>query len=85
MLWPLSFFPPVFPVNEAKGKQKVLGSNQKLKFSPTELMVYCKDFRMVRFRFDEAGPDSTKKVRPKVQAEDCVSVCVHNVVELAAF
>nr|XP_023650807.1 myotubularin-related protein 10-like isoform X1 [Paramormyrops kingsleyae] len=59
---PLAGVEQVVTVNEAKGKQKVLGSNQKLKFSPTELMVYCKDFRMVRFRFDEAGPDSTKKV-----------------------
>lgn len=49
-------------VNDAKGKQKVLGSNKKLKFNPTELILYCKDFRIVRFRFDEAGPESAKKV-----------------------
>ena len=49
-------------VNDAKGKQKVLGSNQKLKFNPTELILYCKDFRIIRFRFDEAGPESAKKV-----------------------
>lgn len=52
----------VFLVNDAKGKQKVLGSNQKLKFNPTELILYCKDFRIIRFRFDEAGPESAKKV-----------------------
>ncbi|XP_076852448.1 myotubularin-related protein 10 [Brachyhypopomus gauderio] len=49
-------------VNDAKGKQKVLGSNKKLKFNPTELILYCKDFRIIRFRFDEAGPESAKKV-----------------------
>lgn len=49
-------------VNDAKGKQKVLCSNQKLKFNPTELILYCKDFRIIRFRFDEAGPQSAKKV-----------------------
>ncbi|XP_006628855.3 myotubularin-related protein 10 [Lepisosteus oculatus] len=59
---PLACIEQVVTVNDAKGKQKVLGSNQKLKFNPTELIIYCKDFRMVRFRFDEAGPESTKKV-----------------------
>uniref|UniRef100_A0A8C2CIG1 Myotubularin related protein 10 n=1 Tax=Cyprinus carpio TaxID=7962 RepID=A0A8C2CIG1_CYPCA len=49
-------------VNDVKGKQKILGSNQKLKFNPTELILYCKDFRIIRFRFDEAGPESAKKV-----------------------
>lgn len=49
-------------VNDAKGKRKVLGSNQKLKFNPTELILYCKDFRIIRFCFQEAGPESAKKV-----------------------
>ncbi|XP_044774236.1 myotubularin-related protein 10 [Neomonachus schauinslandi] len=49
-------------VNDHKRKQKVLGPNQKLKFNPTELIIYCKDFRIVRFRFDESGPESAKKV-----------------------
>lgn len=55
---------PLFPssVNDHKRKQKVLGPNQKLKFNPTELIIYCKDFRIVRFRFDESGPESAKKV-----------------------
>ncbi|XP_061078648.1 myotubularin-related protein 10-like isoform X1 [Conger conger] len=59
---PLACVEQVVTVNDAKGKQKVLGSNQKLKFNPTELIVYCKDFRIIRFRFDEAGPESAKKV-----------------------
>lgn len=49
-------------MNDHKRKQKVLGPNQKLKFNPTELIIYCKDFRIVRFRFDESGPESAKKV-----------------------
>ncbi|CAH2273729.1 Hypothetical predicted protein [Pelobates cultripes] len=49
-------------INETKRKQKILSSNQKLKFNPTELIIYCKDFRILRFRFDEAGPESAKKV-----------------------
>lgn len=49
-------------VNDTKGKKKVLGSNQKLKFNPTELILYCKDLRIIRFCFDEAGPESAKKV-----------------------
>uniref|UniRef100_A0A8C6TF69 Myotubularin related protein 10 n=1 Tax=Neogobius melanostomus TaxID=47308 RepID=A0A8C6TF69_9GOBI len=52
----------VVTVNDAKGKKKVLGSNQKLKFNPTELILYCKDLRIIRFCFDEAGPESAKKV-----------------------
>ncbi|RXM30068.1 Myotubularin-related protein 10 [Acipenser ruthenus] len=59
---PLTCIEQVVTVNDAKRKQKVLGSNQKLKFNPTELIIYCKDFRIVRFRFDEAGPESAKKV-----------------------
>ncbi|XP_051550513.1 myotubularin-related protein 10-like isoform X2 [Myxocyprinus asiaticus] len=59
---PLACVDQVVTVNDAKGKQKVLGSNQKLKFNPTELILYCKDFRIIRFRFDEAGPESVKKV-----------------------
>lgn len=55
-------FVSFFAVNDTKRKQKVLGPNQKLKFNPTELIIYCKDFRIVRFRFDEAGPESAKKV-----------------------
>lgn len=53
----------MYIVNDIKGKQKILGSNQKLKFNPTELILYCKDFRIIRFRFDEAGPESAKKVQ----------------------
>uniref|UniRef100_A0A8B9J6X4 Myotubularin related protein 10 n=1 Tax=Astyanax mexicanus TaxID=7994 RepID=A0A8B9J6X4_ASTMX len=58
---PLACVEQVVTVNDAKGKQKVLGCNKKLKFNPTELILYCKDFRIVRFRFDEAGPESAKK------------------------
>ena len=57
----------VVPVNDAKGKKKVLGSNQKLKFNPSELILYCKDFRILRFSFDEAGPEGAKKVGPVLQ------------------
>lgn len=53
-------------VNDAKGKRKVLGSNQKLKFNPTELVLYCKDLRIIRFCFDEAGPESARKVSENV-------------------
>lgn len=49
-------------MNDTKGKKKVLGSNQKLKFNPTELILYCKDLRIIRFCFGEAGPESAKKV-----------------------
>ncbi|XP_041082933.1 myotubularin-related protein 10 [Polyodon spathula] len=59
---PLTCIEQVVTVNDGKRKQKVLGSNQKLKFNPTELIIYCKDFRIVRFCFDEAGPESAKKV-----------------------
>lgn len=59
---PLACVEQVVTVNDVKGKQKILVSNQKLKFNPTELILYCKDFRIIRFRFDEAGPESAKKV-----------------------
>ncbi|XP_056870092.1 myotubularin-related protein 10 isoform X2 [Takifugu flavidus] len=59
---PLTCLEQVVTVNDAKGKRKVLGSNQKLKFNPTELILYCKDLRIMRFCFQEAGPESAKKV-----------------------
>uniref|UniRef100_G3TKN5 Myotubularin-related protein 10 n=3 Tax=Loxodonta africana TaxID=9785 RepID=G3TKN5_LOXAF len=59
---PLTCIEQIVTVNDHKRKQKVLGPNQKLKFNPTELIIYCKDFRVVRFRFDESGPESAKKV-----------------------
>lgn len=59
---PLTCIEQIVTINDHKRKQKVLGPNQKLKFNPTELIIYCKDFRIVRFRFDESGPESAKKV-----------------------
>ncbi|XP_033840185.1 myotubularin-related protein 10 [Periophthalmus magnuspinnatus] len=59
---PLTCLDQVVTVNDTRGKKKVLGSNQKLKFNPTELILYCKDLRIIRFCFDEAGPESAKKV-----------------------
>ncbi|XP_053573532.1 myotubularin-related protein 10 [Bombina bombina] len=59
---PLTCIEQIVIVNDTKRKQKILSPNQKLKFNPTELIVYCKDFRILRFRFDEAGPESAKKV-----------------------
>ncbi|XP_076011783.1 myotubularin-related protein 10 [Genypterus blacodes] len=59
---PLTCLEQVVTVNDTKGKKKVLRLNKKLKFNPTELILYCKDFRIVRFCFDEAGPESAKKV-----------------------
>ncbi|KAM8878035.1 myotubularin-related protein 10 isoform 1-T2 [Synchiropus picturatus] len=59
---PLTCLDHVVTVNDTKGKKKALGSNQKLKFNPTELLLYCKDLRIIRFCFDEAGPESAKKV-----------------------
>ncbi|XP_029947478.1 myotubularin-related protein 10 isoform X2 [Salarias fasciatus] len=59
---PLTCLEQVLTVNDTKGKKKVLGSNQKLKFNPTELLLYCKDLRVIRFCFVEAGPESAKKV-----------------------
>lgn len=59
---PLTCLEQVVTVNDTKGKKKVLGSNQKLKFNPTELILYCKDLRVIRFCFEEAGPESARKV-----------------------
>ncbi|KAM8974654.1 myotubularin-related protein 10 [Pelodytes ibericus] len=59
---PLTCIEQIVVVNDTKRKQKILSSNQKLKFNPTELIIYCKDFRILRFCFDEAGPESAKKV-----------------------
>uniref|UniRef100_A0A8C5HVX8 Myotubularin phosphatase domain-containing protein n=1 Tax=Gouania willdenowi TaxID=441366 RepID=A0A8C5HVX8_GOUWI len=59
---PLTCLEQVVTVNDTKGKKKVLGSNQKLKFNPTELILYCKDLRILRFCFNEAGPESARKV-----------------------
>ncbi|XP_054854919.1 myotubularin-related protein 11 isoform X2 [Eublepharis macularius] len=36
-------------------KAKVLTSTSALKFIPEELVIYCRDFRVLRFRFHESG------------------------------
>ncbi|XP_048338404.1 myotubularin-related protein 11-like, partial [Sphaerodactylus townsendi] len=36
-------------------KAKVLSSTSTLKFIPEELIIYCRDFRVLRFRFHESG------------------------------
>ncbi|KAM4038015.1 myotubularin-related protein 10 [Anomaloglossus baeobatrachus] len=59
---PLTCIEQIVVVNDTKRKQKILSFNKKLKFNPTELIIYCKDFRILRFRFDESGPESAKKV-----------------------
>lgn len=59
---PLTCLDQVVTVNDTNKKRKVLSSNQKLKFNPTELILYCKDLRIIRFCFDEAGPESARKV-----------------------
>lgn len=75
-----------FSVNDAKGKRKVLGSNQKLKFNPTELILYCKDLRIMRFCFQEAGPESAKKVsRAAVVAFSFVSLLLAAVLNGTCF
>ncbi|KAG8516357.1 Myotubularin-related protein 10, partial [Galemys pyrenaicus] len=74
---PLTCIEQIVTVNDHKRKQKVLGPNQKLKFNPTELIIYCKDFRIVRFRFDESGPESAKKVMPLSFTEFSVSHCIY--------
>ncbi|XP_056425798.1 myotubularin-related protein 10 [Hyla sarda] len=60
--WLIGIIEQIVVVNDTKRKQKILSSNKKLKFNPTELIIYCKDFRILRFRFDESGPESAKKV-----------------------
>ncbi|GCB80038.1 hypothetical protein scyTo_0018000 [Scyliorhinus torazame] len=52
----------VVAVNDERKKRKVLGPNRCLKFKPTELIIYCKDFRIIRFRFDESIPESARKI-----------------------
>ncbi|XP_019480694.1 PREDICTED: myotubularin-related protein 10 [Hipposideros armiger] len=69
---PLTCIEQIVTINDHKRKQKVLGPNQKLKFNPTELIIYCKDFRIVRFRFDESGPESAKKW--KFDFQQCFSL-----------
>ncbi|XP_070622634.1 myotubularin-related protein 11 isoform X2 [Erythrolamprus reginae] len=39
-------------------KAKVLTGTSALKVTPEELVIYCRDFRVLRFRFHESGSDS---------------------------
>ncbi|XP_024003065.1 myotubularin-related protein 10 isoform X1 [Salvelinus sp. IW2-2015] len=67
---PLACVEQVVTVNDAKGKQKVLCSNQKLKFNPTELILYCKGLRIIRFALTRLGPRAQEGLRYKLSEQN---------------
>ncbi|XP_053134260.1 myotubularin-related protein 11 isoform X2 [Hemicordylus capensis] len=56
-------------------KAKVLTSASTLKFNPEELIVYCRDFRVLRFRFHESGlePQAFRVTMAIAQAQESSS------------
>nr|XP_056708870.1 myotubularin-related protein 11 [Euleptes europaea] len=56
-------------------KAKVLSSTSSLKFIPEELIIYCRDFRVLRFRFHESGlePQAFRVTMAIVQARESSS------------
>uniref|UniRef100_A0A8C3FP48 Myotubularin related protein 11 n=1 Tax=Chrysemys picta bellii TaxID=8478 RepID=A0A8C3FP48_CHRPI len=53
-------------------KAKVLTANSTLKFIPEELVLYCRDFRVLRFRFRDSGlePRACQVTLAIVQAQE---------------
>ncbi|XP_063001918.1 myotubularin-related protein 11 [Elgaria multicarinata webbii] len=53
-------------------KAKVLTSSSTLKFIPEELVIYCRDFRVLRFRFHESGlePQAFRVTMAIAQAQE---------------
>ncbi|XP_034612347.1 myotubularin-related protein 11 isoform X3 [Trachemys scripta elegans] len=56
-------------------KAKVLTANSTLKFIPEELVLYCRDFRVLRFRFRDSGlePRACQVTLAIVQAQESSS------------
>lgn len=50
------FWPPSFAVGP--NRTKVVTPNSSLKFTPEELLLYCRDLRVVCFLFDRLTPDA---------------------------
>lgn len=48
--------PPCFAVGP--NRTKVVTPNSSLKFTPEELVLYCRDLRVVCFLFDRLTPDA---------------------------
>uniref|UniRef100_A0A8C3T5J6 Myotubularin related protein 11 n=1 Tax=Chelydra serpentina TaxID=8475 RepID=A0A8C3T5J6_CHESE len=53
-------------------KAKVLTASSTLKFIPEELVLYCRDFRVLRFRFHDSGlePQASQVTLAIVQAQE---------------
>ncbi|XP_029436944.1 myotubularin-related protein 11 [Rhinatrema bivittatum] len=64
-------------------KTKVLTAHSTLKFIPEELLIYCKDFRILRFHFNASGlePQAFRITMAIAQAhQDCSkTACCENV------
>ncbi|KAL8184854.1 UNVERIFIED_CONTAM: hypothetical protein K2H54_030875 [Gekko kuhli] len=56
-------------------KAKVLTGTSTLKFIPEELIIYCRDFRVLRFRFHESGlePQAFRVTMAIAQAQESSS------------
>lgn len=50
------FWPPCVAVGP--NRTKVVTPNSSLKFTPEELLLYCRDLRVVCFLFDRLTPDA---------------------------
>lgn len=48
--------PPCFAVGP--NRTKVVTPNSSLKFTPEELLLYCRDLRVICFLFDRLTPDA---------------------------
>lgn len=50
--------PGAFSVSVGPSRTKLVTSNSSLKFTPEELVLYCRDLRVLCFLFDRLTPDA---------------------------
>src|SRR4029434_2437702 len=56
-------------------RTKLVTPNSSLKFTPEELVLYCRDLRVICFLFDRLTPE-TQAVEVCVSLCVCVCICV---------
>uniref|UniRef100_A0A8D0G1U8 Myotubularin related protein 11 n=1 Tax=Sphenodon punctatus TaxID=8508 RepID=A0A8D0G1U8_SPHPU len=75
------FLPDPSPSTEVVNsftKAKVLTASSTLKFIPEELVVYCRDFRVLKFHFHESGlePQAFRVTMAIAQARESGAACL---------
>lgn len=75
--WVMFYVSGAFSVSVGPSRTKLVTPNSSLKFTPEELVLYCRDLRVLCFLFDRLTPDA--------QAVEVCAHCSHHMLLLAVY